>query len=243
MRSKIKELDSEVSKIEKGKADIATLNHAIYLANIVLEQLYIVRYKAYTENLEAGEIESVPFDLTINESSTEPTNSPDPSIEMRPEDLFSNDVEQEKAEDSAPKEMQTDESVIITTIESEENNSEVDKATETNEELILQESSPETVLDPSPILDIISQCRGKHEKIDSFNGHYSLREKIDYINELFGGSSDSFTNAVRLIDHYSSVASMQPHLLEYYYSYKWEKAKKEVLHGFIEKLVACYEDH
>ena len=68
MRDKIKELESEVAKIEDGKADISTLNHAIYLTGLVLEQLHIVRFKAYTEPQEGSNPEPMAFDFSEREA-------------------------------------------------------------------------------------------------------------------------------------------------------------------------------
>jgi hypothetical protein len=230
MRDKIKELESEVAKIEDGKADISTLNHAIYLTGLVLEQLHIVRYKAYTEPQEGSNPEPMAFDFSEQENP----ETPELPIEEAPaqvlvEDLFEGPVLQDVSENSpvklAPEEPEGKQQEELSAAQNAES------------------QGAKVAEERHPLQDLIAQCRGKHEKIDSFNGHYSLREKIDFINELFGGSSETFSNAVRLIDHHSDVASMLPHLKEYFSTHEWEKAKKEVLLGFLEKLVACYEDH
>ncbi len=224
MRDKIKELESEVAKIEDGKADISTLNHAIYLTGLVLEQLHIVRYKAYTEPQEGSNPEPMAYDFSEEES----LETPELLIEKAQgqvlvEDLSDNTLAELKSK---------------TGVEPVEKNEEVVSLAK-NAKIQGAKGAEER----HPLEDLIAQCRGKHEKIDSFNGHYSLREKIDFINELFGGSSERFNNAVRLIDHHSDVATMLPHLKEYFSTHEWEKKKKEVLLGFLEKLVACYEDH
>jgi len=230
MRDKIKELESEVAKIEDGKADISTLNHAIYLTGLVLEQLHIVRYKAYTEPQEGSNPEPMAFDFSEQENP----ETPELPIEEAPaqvlvEDLFEGPVLQDVSENSpvklAPEEPEGKQQEELSAAQNAES------------------QGAKVAEERHPLQDLIAQCRGKHEKIDSFNGHYSLREKIDFINELFGGSSERFNNAVRLIDHHSDVATMLPHLKEYFSTHEWEKKKKEVLLGFLEKLVACYEDH
>lgn len=224
MRDKIKELESEVAKIEDGKADISTLNHAIYLTGLVLEQLHIVRYKAYTEPQEGSNPGPIAYDLSEEES----LETPELPIEKAQgqvlvEDLSDNTLAELKSKTGVEPVEKNEEVVSLA------KNSKIQDAKGAEER--------------HPLEDLIAQCRGKHEKIDSFNGHYSLREKIDFINELFGGSSERFNNAVRLIDHHSDVATMLPHLKEYFSTHEWEKKKKEVLLGFLEKLVACYEDH
>lgn len=224
MRDKIKELESEVAKIEDGKADISTLNQAVYLTGLILEQLHIVRYKAYTEPQEGSNPGPIAYDLSEEES----LETPELPIEKAQgqvlvEDLSDNTLAELKSK---------------TGVEPVEKNEEVVSLAK-NAKIQDAKGSEER----HPLEDLIAQCRGKHEKIDSFNGHYSLREKIDFINELFGGSSERFNNAVRLIDHHSDVATMLPHLKEYFSTHEWEKKKKEVLLGFLEKLVACYEDH
>ncbi len=233
MRDKIKELESEVAKIEDGKADISTLNHAIYLTGLVLEQLHIVRYKAYTEPQEGSNPEPMAYDFS-EEESLETLELPieEAQGQVLVEDLFEGPVLNDVLENSP----------VISDPESIE-----EPEGKQKEELSVAKDadnqSSEVAEERHPLEDLIAQCRGKHEKIDSFNGHYSLREKIDFINELFGGSSERFNNAVRLIDHHSDVATMLPHLKEYFSTHEWEKKKKEVLLGFLEKLVACYEDH
>ncbi len=230
MRDKIKELESEVAKIEDGKADISTLNHAVYLTGLVLEQLHIVRYKAYTEPQEGSNPEPMAFDFSEQETpETSELPIDEDQGQVLVEDLFEGPVLQDVSENSpvklAPEEQEGKQKEELSAAQNAET------------------QGAEVVEEQHPLEDLIAQCRGKHEKIDSFNGHYSLREKIDFINELFGGSSERFNNAVRLIDHHSDVATMLPHLKEYFSTHEWEKKKKEVLLGFLEKLVACYEDH
>jgi hypothetical protein len=234
MRSKIKELQSEITKIEKGDGDISACNQAIYLTNHILEKLYIIRYKAYIEARKPSETEPVAFDILSPETSVQGNIPTEPFAEPSISDPGFNEPPhaQLDEEERIPEPLQESEEGVV--IEPEKNEPVESPVSED-----IEGGGP----DHSGLLELIAQSRGKHEKIDSFNGHYSLREKIDYINELFGQSSEAFTNAVRLIDHHSNVASMLPHLGTYYAEYQWEKAKKEVLLGFLEKLVACYEDH
>jgi hypothetical protein len=85
---------------------------------------------------------------------------------------------------------------------------------------------------------LIHQSKGKHEKIESFNGNYSLKEKITFINALFGGSSESFGTAVKQIDGFKTLEETYPTLEFFASTFHWHKADRQALSRFMEKLLA-----
>jgi len=78
------------------------------------------------------------------------------------------------------------------------------------------------------------------KKIDKFNGNYSLKEKITFINELFKGSSDSFASAVKQIDSYSTLEDLMPTLNYLSTTNGWSSANRDALEKFIQKVIARY---
>ena len=99
---------------------------------------------------------------------------------------------------------------------------------------------PLVVSTPLALNALISISHGKHEKIDKFNGNYSLKEKITFINELFNGSSESFASAVKQIDSHASMDTLMPTLNYLSATHTWTNANQEALGKFIEKVVAKY---
>ena len=98
-------------------------------------------------------------------------------------------------------------------------------------------------MEPAASMDLthlVSMSHGKHEKIDKFNGNYSLKEKITFIQELFKGSSDSFGSAVKQIDTHASIQELMPTLNYLSVTNEWATANEEALKKFIEKVVAKY---
>ena len=118
-------------------------------------------------------------------------------------------------------------------------------------EVVEQSENLETTLDTENVdqnlhkqefdlQSIISNSWGKHEKIETFNGNYSLKEKIMFINVLFHGSSESFGTAVKQIDTFNSIEETLPLLNFLSSSNGWQDVEKATLERFIQKIVAKY---
>ena len=216
----------EIKAFTKGPGDSTSMDKAIGSTQELLEKLYILRYKSYETGIIKESNNSIPeFDLAGFDA--EPVAVVEPNIEPSPV-LF---------------DLQTEEPIVETQAEiSLEINNTVEESTPTYIDIEAQAEEP-TITSSIESLDLnelISNAHGKHEKIDNFNGNYSLKEKITFINELFNGSSESFGSAVKQIDSHASVSELMPTLNFLSVTHEWKNANPEALKKFIEKVVAKY---
>ena len=238
MESLSKRLLDEIKGFTTGSGDTKTLDKAIATAHELLEKLYILRYKSY----EAGIFKETPneipeFDLAGVSAEEEQIEQIAHAVPAPSEQLFDL-TSHEDADDQIGTHQDEPELLALNNIVPT-----VDEELPIAIEPVIQAEIPlEPIVVSTPLsLDaLISKSHGKHEKIDKFNGNYSLKEKITFINELFNGSSESFASAVKQIDSHASMDSLMPTLNYLSATHTWTNANQEALGKFIEKVVAKY---
>jgi hypothetical protein len=241
MESLSKRLLDEIKGFTTGSGDAKTLDKAIATAHELLEKLYILRYKSY----EAGIFKETPneipeFDLaalSVEEEQINQIEQIEPIIPTTTEQLFDLPSNEDAGEQIITHEDQPELLPINDIVPTAEEELPI-----AIEPVIQAEIPLEPLVASTPLaLDaLISISHGKHEKIDKFNGNYSLKEKITFINELFNGSSESFASAVKQIDSHASMDTLMPTLNYLSATHTWNNANQEALSKFIEKVVAKY---
>jgi hypothetical protein len=241
MESLSKRLLDEIKGFTTGSGDAKTLDKAIATAHELLEKLYILRYKSY----EAGIFKETPneipeFDLaalSVEEEQINQIEQIEPIIPTTSEQLFDLPSNEDAGEQIITHEDQPELLPINDIVPTAEEELPI-----AIEPVIQAEIPLEPLIASTPLAleALISISHGKHEKIDKFNGNYSLKEKITFINELFNGSSESFASAVKQIDSHASMDTLMPTLNYLSATHTWSNANQEALSKFIEKVVAKY---
>ena len=239
MESLSKRLLDEIKGFTTGSGDAKTLDKAIATAHELLEKLYILRYKSY----EAGIFKETPneipeFDLaalSVEEEQINQIEQIEPIIPTTTEQLFDLPSNEDAGEQIITHEDQHELLPINDIVPTAEEELPI-----AIEPVIQAEIPLEPLIASTPLAleALISISHGKHEKIDKFNGNYSLKEKITFINELFNGSSESFASAVKQIDSHASMDTLMPTLNYLTATHTWSNANHEALRKFIEKDVA-----
>ena len=238
MESLSKRLVDEIKGFTAGSGDAKTLDKAIATAHELLEKLYILRYKSY----EAGIFKETPneipeFDLAGLSAEEEQSEQMAHAAVAPSEQLFDLPSHEDVGEQIITHEDQPELLPLNDIVPTAEEELPI-----VIEPVIQAEIPLEPLVASTPLaLDaLISISHGKHEKIDKFNGNYSLKEKITFINELFNGSSESFASAVKQIDSHASMDTLMPTLNYLSATHTWSNANQEALSKFIEKVVAKY---
>jgi len=242
MESIGKRLLEEINEFTSGAGDAKSIDRAIGTAQELLENLYILRYKAYEAGLFKPVTDEFPeFDLA---GVSEPT-ALDSEVHETPVQELVEPLESEEQATETPMPIEEEETATEAVDLSKSPLEPTAKITE-EEVLWIPESQPVQTtipMEPAASMDLthlVSMSHGKHEKIDKFNGNYSLKEKITFIQELFKGSSDSFGSAVKQIDTHASIQELMPTLNYLSVTNEWATANEEALKKFIEKVVAKY---
>lgn len=76
-------------------------------------------------------------------------------------------------------------------------------------------------------------------KIDSLIGSFGLNERLQYINELFDGSSENFSDAIKVLDNQSSVDSAKTKVAELALINNWD-VESETIVEFMQKVLRRY---
>jgi hypothetical protein len=241
MESLSKRLLDEIKGFTTGSGDAKTLDKAIATAHELLEKLYILRYKSY----EAGIFKETPneipeFDLaalSVEEEQINQIEQIEPIIPTTTEQLFDLPSHEDAGEQIITHEDQPELLPLNDIVPTAEEELPIVIEPVIQAEIPLE---PLVASTPLALEALISISHGKHEKIDKFNGNYSLKEKITFINELFNGSSESFASAVKQIDSHASMDTLMPTLNYLSATHTWSNANQEALSKFIEKVVAKY---
>ena len=213
------ELMQEMQAFTEGPGSINSLNRAITLSHEIHEKLVILRFKAYeaglfTQDVTNLELQEFDMDLALEKTEIEPVSTAA---------IFQETTDLPQAEAHTLPDL------------TEPQGNTVNSQNISSEEPQHVESTLDFNLD-----ELLDQAQGKHPKINAFNGNYSLKEKINFINTLFGSSSESFGTAVKQIDGFKSLKETLPVLEFLSTTYNWHAANREILNKFLEKVMAKY---
>lgn len=246
-----KQLNEDIKAFTHGGEGVQRLDHAIKTAQEITEKLIILRYKAYEAGLFSSPEASSPrqeFDLDLSPIGGQELTAihVDDSV-YNQESIATDNAPSSSTENDSIEHMQALETALIEPERMEEElpnsiETSVDTQTTTEADSVFfqQEASSEEVGSSFDLMTLITLAKGKHEKIDAFNGNYSLKEKITFINALFGGSSESFGTAVKQIDGFKTLEETIPTLEFLASTFRWDQADTSTLNRFMEKLVAKY---
>ena len=77
-------------------------------------------------------------------------------------------------------------------------------------------------------------------KLDSLIGSFGLNERLQFINELFDGSSEAFSEAVKLLDARTGMDSAREKIAEFAEANNWNDADSETVGDFVAKIKRRY---
>jgi hypothetical protein len=75
--------------------------------------------------------------------------------------------------------------------------------------------------------------------LDTLIGSFSLNEKLQLINELFGGSSDEFSSSIKRLDSQVNLVSARSILADMAENQRWD-LESETTEEFILKICRRY---
>ncbi len=103
-------------------------------------------------------------------------------------------------------------------------------------------TNPETTsINSAWILQIEQTIRSDRSvfPLETLIGSFSLNEKLQFINELFDGSSDAFSTATKKLDACQQMSEAREQLSDYSSTYNWD-LESEIVEDFIFKICRRY---
>jgi hypothetical protein len=71
--------------------------------------------------------------------------------------------------------------------------------------------------------------------LESLIGAFTLNEKLQFINELFDGSSDDFSSNIKQLDQLASIDAARNMIAELAATFNWD-TESEIVEDFIYKI-------
>lgn len=232
----IKEIENYISKLESASLTMDELFELEKLTRKLHERSIILRYKAFENKvgIQSPKMEEEVVEEPVAEVVEEPEVEAEAEQE---EELEFNIFESEEEEEDlgfvfeAPQEEEPQEEA--------EEEEEIELAPK--EEVKPQEVEPQ-VSEPTPqatnvggsFLDrfkgpdnsLSSQFAGS--KLDSLIGAFGLNEKLMFINELFDGSSEMFSDAIKGLDAKSTIDEANAMLENLAEEHSWDPEEEAV---------------
>jgi hypothetical protein len=232
------------------------LRYKIYETNVLG-----VKEPVISASIRQTEIET-PIDLFG--AIEEPTIAPEPEFEVtfangeadtQEEEFFNEEWQEEEAEEEAEEELeeQEEEELIHTFDEptqEEESEAEpileeeeIEEPTQTFEDPIQEEEAPAawepqfSADQPIWMAEMEANIRDSRSvfPLDSLIGAFTLNEKLQFINELFEGSSDDFSTNIKQLDQLASMDAARNMLAELAQTFNWD-TESEIVEDFIYKI-------
>ncbi len=201
-KSDLKLLSDLIDRLEKGELSVDELAQMEEVTRRLHERSIILKYKAFENKSTSTEVKEVePEEETIEEVEDE-----DPSFDMSIFDVTVEDIE---------KEIEEEESIEIETDDPATEIEEKDSGATFIEKLNLQDRS------------IASAFTGG--KLDSLIGAFGLNERLRFINNLFDGSSELFSDAVKALDSQSDLDAAKQKIDSLASEHSWDPEDDNVL--------------
>ena len=235
------------------------LRYKIYETNVLGVQAPVI-----SASLRQPEIET-PIDLfgSIDEPASEPefeVTFASGESEERNEEVFYDEneeqLEDEEEEEQANEDAEAEEeSTEETTAEEEEEANEEEMSEEVAEvEAELEEPAEEATAaqtanwepefsgdQPIWMAEMEANIRDNRSvfPLESLIGAFTLNEKLQFINELFDGSSDEFSSNIKQLDQLASMDAARNMLTELSQTFNWD-TESEIVEDFIYKICRRY---
>ena len=274
MKTLIDSISKNIAAIKESNITIEELDFLVEQTNLLHERLVILRYKVYEqkESIDAP-LETAVEETEIKETSIPlESESKDKLPEQKPFDFSLFEEEEEALLESEPE--KTIEEHYSETIILDEENGIIEETTikehaatvEEGDSIIMINKEETTTIafssaeEPKIGNDIvasdhplIAQFRALEKNarieraivpIDSLIGSFSLTEKLQFINGLFGGSSEAFASATKQLNDQPNMTAAILALVNIAETNSWDFAiSAETIDEFMAKLCRRYANN
>ncbi len=181
------------------------------------------------------EVPAATVDLTPEEEQVEEPIQEEPEMEESADEFLAT-AESDHVEASEVVEEHMDEEVASVEIP------EPEVSVEPQANFLDDITNPETTsINSAWILQIEQTIRSDRSvfPLETLIGSFSLNEKLQFINELFDGSSDAFSTATKKLDACQQMSEAREQLSDYSSTYNWD-LESEIVEDFIFKICRRY---
>ena len=240
----IKHLSESIEDLNNGHLDARELEELVVSSRDLYERLLILRFKAFDKGIlnEATEEKQVKQEEVV-ESTTTVSENDEPSFDFTIE-------EDEKQEEQAgfdftieeENETESNEESVIQHIKEEETNMEVEPVSFDTDDTENEPQEEDSSLNDLFKTEADSSLRKKlqNSPISDIKTHISIAKKFEYINNMFGGDSTAYDNAIDTLNNEENESTAKKKLDDYSKEYNWDLEDKSII-NFIELVARKYQ--
>jgi hypothetical protein len=226
LRNTLDELNSLIDKLSSGNLQLLELESLVANSRELYELSVVLRYKAYEDTAWSGKKDP---------SVTEPLVEVVPEIIDFPmsEEIFESPMDSETDEAEQPKiEFSLfDEGLISSAIEPTE------EPTAIREEQVPIDT--DAFVNRFTSMDISLESQIAMSRLETLVGSFGLNERLQFINELFDGSSEAFSEAIKSIDSQSDEQAALRKASALASQFNWDSSS-ETVEEFVLKIKRRY---
>ncbi len=253
----LEKISGHFTSLNAGKLSLDELNELVELSATLYERSVILRYKAIeakvfegsgnqenetvnasissaekpveTERAEQSAEEIISFEEQEDESETT-----SPTIDFS---MFARTEEQEPEEESTSSELSESEFVPENPEAMEKPELETPTATQHATTGVFATYGSKSQSTQSADNSLGGKL--KLSKLDSLVGSFGMNERLQYINELFDGSGEAFSDAIKTLDNMNSLDEARKKAISFGEKYAWD-VDSETVGDFMQKLDRRY---
>lgn len=181
----------------------------------------------------------------------EGTSADEDLFEEEDQEVLADEVQEEEEEaieeETIEQELIEQETIEEETIEEETIEEELFEEEETMEEVVSEQAAPSSWEpefsgdQPIWMAEMEANIRDNRSvfPLESLIGAFTLNEKLQFINELFDGSSDEFSSKVKQLDQLASIDAARNMIGELANTFSWD-TESEIVEDFIYKICRRY---
>lgn len=222
-KNRIKAIGELANKMENGTLTIEELANLETLTRELHERSIILKYKAFENKVVSTSSTHTTVEVEENVSVIEPAEieKEEPTIDFSIFDTpTQEEIKEVKAEESA---FVLEETPVQTSVEE---NIQEEKPEPVNN---IQQNQGTSFWEQLNIKDNSLSTQFEGAKIDTLIGAFGLNEKLRFINDLFDGSSESFSEAIKILDSQSNIEEAKLKSAELANQHNWDAEEESVV--------------
>ncbi|MDG1742563.1 MAG: hypothetical protein P8H43_08295 [Crocinitomicaceae bacterium] len=235
--SRVERLGELVAQLEAGKLNLDELIELESITRELHERSIILRYNAFKEKtsesdlIEEEEFEGIEVEVTIEElDQEEVTTEEAPSIDLS---IFDTIEEESNTSESAKKQETEGQSLQENVEEIIDDSSSIAEDSGT-EDLIFDETvtkagTSESFLERLQLDDDSVASRFSAGKLETLIGAFGLNQRLRYINDLFDGSSEMFSEAIKMLDSQTALDVANEKAAQLAVQHSWDPEEEVVV--------------
>lgn len=222
-KNRIKAIEELANKMENGTLTIDELANLEVLTRELHERSIILKYKAFENKVISTD--SITTEMEENVSVIEPESveieEDEPTIDFS---IFDAPMQEEK-EEIKPEEP----AFVLEETPIQNSTEETVKEEKTELTNNIQQNQGASFWEQLNIKDNSLSTQFEGAKIDTLIGAFGLNEKLRFINDLFDGSSESFSEAIKILDNQSNIEEAKLRSAELANQHNWDAEEESVV--------------